>query len=161
MARILGWLVALAMAPLIIQAFRRGWSRPRDLARFYILLGALVWGLAIAYHQAFRFPSFGLLVDTLAATVLYWFAFQRPDVRSSWLEPGANRLPSRTERRLIRWMPVMAPALAVEAGVVVLFGTWLRRFVGVLYPVSLTLFLLTLGLCVIAARGWKEAGRLL
>jgi hypothetical protein len=52
--------------------------------------GALLWGLAIAYHQAFRFPSLGLLVDTLAATVPYWFAFQWPDVRNSWLEPGGK-----------------------------------------------------------------------
>lgn len=42
-----------------------------------------------------------------------------------------------------------------------LLGSWLHRFVGVLYPISLILFLLTLGLCLIAARGWKEAGRLL
>ncbi len=72
-------------------------------------LWCLLWALAIGHHQAFRSPNLILLVDTLAATVLYWFAFQRPEARSSWLEPGANRLPSRAERRLIRSMPVMDP----------------------------------------------------
>lgn len=151
--------MALAMAPFVVQALRRGWSRPRDLAHFYLLFGTLLWGVWIGHYGVFLLPSRWLLVATLAATVLYWFGFARRGARL--LEPGANRPPTGVERRLIQWMPVMGWALFVEAVAVALSGTWLGRFVRPLYPVSVTLLLLTLGLCVIAARGWKEGGRLL
>jgi hypothetical protein len=51
--------------------------------------------------------------------------------------------------------------LAIEAGVVALLGTWLGRYARPVFPVSVILFLATIGLYVFAARGWREAGRFL
>jgi hypothetical protein len=166
----LGWLIALVLLPFFIQVFRRGWSRPTDLGRFYVLFGCLLWALETPHRVTFRLPSLFILVQTLAATVLFWFACPGPR-SGGWLEPGADRLPAAFERRLIRWLLVrrawygttspMAFALAAEAVVVVLFGTWLGHFVPFGYPLSVTVLVLTLGLFLVAARAWKQAGRLL
>jgi hypothetical protein len=115
------------MAPFVVQAFRRGWSRPRDLAHFYLLFGTLLWGVWIGHYGAFLLPSQWLLVATLSATVLYWFAFPRPGAQL--LQPGANRPPTKVERRLIRSIPVIGWALFVEAVAVAVSGIWLGRLV--------------------------------
>jgi hypothetical protein len=122
-------------------------------------MGVLLWGVSAAHRRALGLPSLTLLVMTLSATVLYAFASHVPG-QTLWLEPGANRLPTKLERRLIRLMPMMAWVLAFEAGALVL-TLWLRRFVSWPFPVSVALFLLTVCLYVVAARGWRQAGRLL
>lgn len=158
-ARVIGWSAALAVVPSIVYKFRRGWSRLSDIGEFYVLMGVLLWGVSAAHRRALGLPSLSLLVMTLSATVLYGFAFHSPS-GTSWLEPGAKRLPTKLERRLIRLMPMMAWVLAFEAGALV-FTLWLRRFVSWPFPVSVALFLLTFCFYVMAARGWRQAGRLL
>jgi hypothetical protein len=159
MARVIGWSAALAVVPFIVYKFKRGWSRLSDVGEFYVLMGVLFWGVSAAHRRALERPSLSLIVLALSTTVLYWSAFQSPG-RTSWLEPGANRLPTKLERRLIRLMPRMAWALALEA-VAVALTPWLRHIVSWLFPFSVALFLLTFCLYVVAARGWREAGRLL
>lgn len=158
-AQIIGWLAALAVVPFIVHKYRRGWARLSDVGEFYVLMGVLFWGVSAAHRRALELPSLSLLVLTLSATVLYWSAFHSPG-RTAWLEPGANRLPTKLERRLIRLMPSMAWALAFEA-VAVALTVWLRHIVSLLFPVSVALFLLTFCLYVVAARGWRQAGRFL
>jgi hypothetical protein len=114
-ARVIGWSAALAVVPSIVYKFRRGWSRLSDIGEFYVLMGVLLWGVSAAHRRALGLPSLSLLVMTLSATVLYGFAFHSPS-GTSWLEPGAKRLPTKLERRLIRLMPMMAWVLAFEAG---------------------------------------------
>jgi hypothetical protein len=114
-ARIVGWSAALAVVPFIIYKFKRGWSHLSDIGEFYVLMGVLLWGVSAAHRRALGLPSLTLLVMTLSATVLYAFGFHSAG-GTSWLEPGANRLPTELERRLIRLMPMMAWVLAFEAG---------------------------------------------
>jgi hypothetical protein len=95
------------------------------------------------------------LIEALAVNVLYWFGW-RKRVSGSWPVPGANRLPTAFERRLIQFAPMMEWVLAVEVGLVGLLGTWLGRYARSVFSVSVILFLATIGIYVIAARGWRE-----
>jgi hypothetical protein len=56
-ARIIGWLAALADVPFIIHKYRRGWSRPSDVGEFYALIGVLFWGVSAAHRGALGLPT--------------------------------------------------------------------------------------------------------